>query len=102
MVGYNLSDAFQSVDIHIVIRDKYKKLIRENTHFWNVSGINFSAGPFSGVNVHTESFETIMAGGIAFATPEKKTGRQVKAGTRFTLHEELEEGWLDWSPDLAR
>lgn len=102
VVGYNLSSTFQYVEIYVTIQDKYKTLIRENTHFWNASGISVDAGIFSGVNVYTESFETILAGGIAFATPEKETGVQAKAGQRFTLYDEMKESWLGWSPDMAK
>ncbi len=102
VVACNLSQSFKSVDVHIVIRDEYRTLIRENTHFWNVSGITFSAGLFSGIDVHTESLEAIMAGGIAFATPEKDAGKPVKEGSRFQLYNESKEAWLDWSPDLRQ
>ena len=102
VVGYNLSSTFQHVEIYVNIQDKYKTLVRENTHFWNASGISLDAGLFSGINVYTESFETILAGGIAFATPEKETGVQAKTGQRFTLYDEMKESWLGWSPDMAK
>ncbi len=47
-------------------------LIRENTKFWNASGIHVSGGIFSGLSVSTESLEGLMAGGIALTTPNNE------------------------------
>ncbi len=58
-------------------------------------------GVFSGITVSTESLEAIMAGGIALATPGgSDMGARVETGYRFTLFDEPEAGWLDWSPDI--
>jgi paraquat-inducible protein B len=46
--------------------------VRENPVFWNASGVGVHFGLFSGAEIHTESLKSILAGGIAFATPDDK------------------------------
>ncbi|HFT7214219.1 MlaD family protein, partial [Pseudomonas aeruginosa] len=50
----------------------YADLVRKHTRFWNASGISISGG-LSGFKVHSESLLTLVAGGIAFSTPENRT-----------------------------
>ena len=101
VTGYDLSPTFQKVHIFVSIEDRYSALIRSNTKFWNVSGATIKGGLFSGVTVSTESFEAIMRGGIALATPEdEKIGGAAAPGDHFRLHDKAKEKWLDWNPDI--
>ncbi len=54
------------------IEPAYADLVRKHTRFWNASGISISGG-LSGFKVHSESLLTLVAGGIAFSTPENRT-----------------------------
>ncbi|MBT8355207.1 MAG: MCE family protein [Desulfofustis sp.] len=101
VTGYDLAYNFKDVLVYITIEERYAQLIRENTKFWNASGVKVTGGVFSGISVSTQSFAALMAGGIALATPGKgEMGGRVETGYRFTLHEKPEEGWLDWSPEI--
>ncbi len=101
VVGYELSPDSRQVWVHVNIQERYRALVRKGSRFWNASGLRFRAGLFSGVKVKTESVETLMAGGIAFATPEGKAmGEQVSQGFHFQLHEKPQEEWLKWSPAI--
>ena len=101
VTGYDLAYNFKDVLVYVTIEERYAQLIRENTKFWNASGVTVTGGVFSGITVSTQSFEALMAGGIALATPGKaEMGGRVETGFRFTLHEKPEEGWLDWSPEI--
>ncbi len=101
VTGYELSPTFQKVHIFISIADRYRAVIRSNTRFWNVSGATIEGGLFSGVKVSTESFEAIMKGGIALATPDgEKIGTAASAGDHFTLYDDAKKEWLDWNPDV--
>jgi len=101
VTGYDLAYNFKDVLVYITIEQRYAPLIRENTKFWNASGVKVTGGVFSGITVSTQSVEALMAGGIALATPGKgEMGGRVETGYRFTLHEKAEEGWLDWSPEI--
>ena len=97
IVGFKLSPDAKSVWIYLNIMQPYKKLVRAKSKFWNASGINVDAGIFSGVKIKTETIETILSGGVAFATPEgKKAGGTVSSGHHFKLYEQAEEEWLKW------
>ena len=55
--------------IHARIREEYAPLVRMNSKFWNAGGIDFRLGLFSGAKLSAESAQTLISGGIAFATP---------------------------------
>ncbi|MFP3519460.1 MCE family protein, partial [Pseudomonas sp. SIMBA_077] len=40
-----------------------------STRFWNVSGITLTGGLSGGIQIKSESLQSLMAGGIAFETP---------------------------------
>ncbi|MCI5137872.1 MAG: hypothetical protein D3922_05545, partial [Candidatus Electrothrix sp. AR1] len=48
----------------------------------------------------TESLESIIAGGIAMATPEEP-GTSAEDGDHFLLAKEADEDWLAWSPKIT-
>ncbi len=59
------------------------------------------AGLFKGVKVRTESFETILAGGVAFATPDNaQMGAAARPGQTFALFDEYQDEWLQWAPKI--
>jgi len=101
VTGYKLAPDFKNVLIYVGIDEQYAPIIRENTRFWNASGVTVKGGVFSGITVSTQSVTSLLSGGIALATPGKEEmGTPVGEGFHFTLHDEPEEGWLDWSPDI--
>jgi paraquat-inducible protein B len=81
---HEVSEDGGSVDIHIVVESRHADLVRENSRFWNASGIEFSGG-FSGVDFSMESIQSVIAGGVAFDTPSGR-GKPAKSDARFTLH----------------
>ena len=88
--------------IYLHIDNRYAPIIRENTKFWNASGATVEGGIFSGITFKTESFEAILRGGIALATPEQeKSGTPAEDGHRFLLHDDYQSEWLDWIPDIV-
>ena len=103
VIGIDLSPTADTVDIFINIAKRYTPLVNSGSKFWNTSGVNIEASIFSGVNIDSESIETLIAGGIAFASPETDsddTGGQTQVD-RFLLHQELDEDWLEWQPKIA-
>jgi len=99
VTGYELGSTAQFVDISINIEERYARLVTTASKFWNASGVAVDFRLFRGTKIRTESLESILAGGIAFATPEE--GENAKTGTYFTLHEEVEEEWLQWQPAIS-
>jgi paraquat-inducible protein B len=86
VLGSELAANGNRVNVYINIWPEHAQLVRSNSRFWNASGISVEAGIFSGVDVRTESAETILAGGVAFETPDKTSGA-VKEGQQFELEE---------------
>lgn len=84
--------------IHIRIEPRYAALVRGGSRFWNASGVDVDFGLLKGVEVRTESVEAIIAGGIAFATPEEPG--PVHPGQTFALFDEPQEEWLRWAPKI--
>jgi len=99
VLGYDLSANADSVLIYINIDQRYQVLVRENSQFWNTSGVAIEAGLFSGVEIKSESLESLIAGGIAFATPDD-AGETVTEQYHFTLNNSVEDDWKEWSPQI--
>ncbi|MGL5335408.1 MAG: MlaD family protein [Enterovibrio sp.] len=87
--------------IDIKISDKYKHLVRENTVFWNQSGVNVKLG-LSGADVKTGTVDSIIRGGIAFATPETPSLQpKARSQQHFLLHNEPKPEWSKWRTAIA-
>jgi len=101
VIGIDLSQVADTVDIFINIAKRYAPLVNRGSKFWNTSGINIEAGIFTGINIDSESIETLIAGGIAFASPELEvTGDETQVNS-FPLHQELDEDWLEWQSKIV-
>jgi paraquat-inducible protein B len=104
VIGVDLSPYADEVNIYINIAKRYAPLVNAQSKFWNTSGINIEAGIFSGVNIDSESIETLIAGGIAFATPnvnEEVVQEEATLPLSFTLHQNINKDWLQWQPKIA-
>ena len=89
-LGWELGNDRKSILIHAFIEAPFDKLVKGNTRFWSVSGVDVSVGS-EGISVRTESIESILYGGIAFETPN--TLERVKEnveGLVFTLYDNHE------------
>ncbi len=101
VTGYELSKLSNSVNIFINIESRYSALVRQNSRFWNASGINIDVGLFSGAKIRTESMEAILSGGLAFATPDNANmGDTVQENDSFKLYPEVNPKWLEWTPEI--
>ena len=101
VIGIDLSNTAERVDVFINIAKRYAPLVNSGSKFWNTSGINIEAGIFSGINIDSESIETLIAGGIAFATPELADSDKQAPLEDFILHQDLDSDWLEWQPKIA-
>lgn len=88
-----------SVKTSITIEPEYAELVRDNSKWWAMGGIEFEAG-LRGVQVSVESVSAWIRGGIAFATPPTP-GEHVVTGHRFMLEAEPQPEWLQWQPRIA-
>ena len=103
VIGIDLSKTADTVDVFINIAKRYAPLVNSGSKFWNTSGINIEASIFSGVNIDSESIETLIAGGIAFATPEYEEEALTTQGStmKFTLHQDPDSDWLEWQAKIS-
>lgn len=92
-------DASRVVIIARILKD-FAPLVRTDSKFWNAGGIRFNFGLFSGLQVSAESAETLVSGGIAFATPNNY-GPPATNGTVFALNEKEDDAWKNWHPAIA-
>ena len=69
VVGYSLDNDGKSISIKVFINAPYDQYVKNDTRFWNVSGVDVSLDA-TGFKVKTESIVSILAGGISFSTPE--------------------------------
>ena len=65
VAAYNMAPDGSSVTFKVFIRDPYPEFVRKNTRFWNASGIDVKLDA-QGIQVNTESFVSILVGGLAF------------------------------------
>ena len=86
IIAYNLTADGKSVEITVFVDSPYDKYVTTETRFWNASGIDVSLGA-DGVDVRTESLAALIAGGVAFATPDfLPPAEPAAANTTFPLY----------------
>ncbi|MGY9015808.1 MAG: PqiB family protein, partial [Rhodospirillales bacterium] len=91
VLGHELANDNRNILIHIFIHKPHDKLVRHNSRFWNVSGVNVSIDA-DGMKIGTESLQALMVGGIAFETPTNLDASDpAKEGHTFSLHRNREE-----------
>ncbi|MCW2290869.1 paraquat-inducible protein B [Pseudomonas sp. BIGb0408] len=100
VTGYELGATADRVLIEVLIEPRYAGLVKTGSRFWNSSGFGIDVGLFKGMTVRTESLETLVAGGVAFATPEGDSNT-ARAGQTFALFDESQPEWLQWAPKIA-
>lgn len=83
VVSYRL-DGNKRVIISAFIQEQYARLVKKNSHFWNVSGVKIDAS-LSGVKVSSESLASILAGGVSFSSDDKAD--IAKNGDVFSLYD---------------
>ena len=90
MVRYKLDEDGQAVTIEVFVHDPHHELVRKNTRFWNASGLDVAIDA-EGIRVDTESFVTLMIGGIAFDTPaNREPGEPAEENDVFDLYKNRE------------
>jgi paraquat-inducible protein B len=102
VLDFELGPTSNLVLLHVLIEPRYATLIHTGTRFWNSSGVSVDAGLLKGVKLRTDSLESMLAGGISFATPELPLmGNPARPGQTFMLNAEAKEEWLQWSPKIV-
>ena len=91
VLGYELAEDKKGLTVKVFVDAPNDQLVRPSSRFWNASGVNVSVGA-DGVDVAMESLEALVAGGIAFDTPDiDQPGEPAASGTEFPLFANLRE-----------
>jgi paraquat-inducible protein B len=90
VLGWDLHDLANSVTIHAFVRAPFDKYVRNDSSFWDASGISIKFGS-DGIDVQLESLRAVLLGGIAFDTPQGSTQPVAKADQAFELFKNLDQ-----------
>ena len=102
VIDVDLSELSDHINIYVNIKEKYSPLVRENSVFWNASGIDFNVRLFGGLTVDTDSIESILEGGISFATPDGDAlGIAAEQNRVYSLQQKMNREWLEWNPKIT-
>ena len=92
----------QLMQAEVLIFERYRPLIRENSVFYDVSGVDLSVGFLSGLKFKSSGAKSAFFGGIACSTPSE-IGRIVSNGHDFPLypkaHRKADE-WREWRTSI--
>jgi paraquat-inducible protein B len=87
LLGHELAEDNKHLQVHAFVRSPFHELVRENTRFWNVSGIEVKAGA-DGMTIKTQSLQALLSGGVAFESlGTDGTSPIAKNGATFKLFE---------------
>jgi paraquat-inducible protein B len=65
---YVLRPNNKGVTVTAFVRSPYEELVHPQTRFWNAGGVDLTLGS-QGLRIRANSWEQLLSGGIAFATP---------------------------------
>jgi paraquat-inducible protein B len=85
VISSELDENDDQVTTRIFVREPYEKRVHADSRFWNASGIDISLSA-DGIQIDTESFISILIGGIAFDSPAGDTSDPAPAETTFALY----------------
>lgn len=87
--SYQFSKDRQHVVLGVHIEKDYADLVNSSTRFWNSSGVTVSGG-LTGIEVKSESLQTLIAGGVTFETPDLQASLNQQI-PRFDLYTSRED-----------
>jgi len=91
VVAFEMEKDGTAVDFQIFVHAPYHEFVRQNSRFWNASGVDVAVDA-SGIRVNTASFLSILIGGVAFDTPaDVEPGATAEEGFAFKLYESREK-----------
>ena len=85
VAGFDLNPDGRGVTLQVFVDAPYDQFVRQDTRFWNASGVEFSIGA-AGLKLDTQSLATVIAGGVAFQSLDENGDAPVAdADTAFQL-----------------
>ena len=95
----DLSSDGSKVIVDCLIDDKYKKFVRKNSEFYDISGFEMKFSIFSGSKIESNTFTSILKGGIVVVTPYEYN-EIATSKDKFILNKTLREDWKSISPSI--
>ncbi|HEY6515881.1 MAG TPA: MlaD family protein [Steroidobacteraceae bacterium] len=87
VTAYALAADGHEVNVTAFIRAPNDRLVHPETHFWNAGGVAMTLGA-SGLQLRANSWQQLLAGGVAFDTPPAVLAATPSvAGSVFRLYE---------------
>ena len=83
---FSLNNGSDGVTIDVLIERRFTNLVKKQSRFWNVSGVNADVS-LSGAKVELESLAALVNGAVAFDSPEN--GEQATSEQSFSLYPDL-------------
>jgi paraquat-inducible protein B len=93
-----LSESNQAVDIKAFIEKKYEHLIKQQSKFWNISGLQANLSR-TGLNLQVDSLSSLIAGGITFSSPKLSPIKE--ANQTFKLFENIDKTEMGLAIELT-
>lgn len=93
----DLSTDASRVILDCLIYNKYTNIIREDSSFYDISGFKLKFSIFSGTKIETNTFTSILKGGLMVITP-KEYKKKADSNDKFILKKELMDDWENISP----
>jgi paraquat-inducible protein B len=94
VLGYELTGDQRAVHSYIFVKDPYDKLVFPDSNFWNIGGVEISAGT-DGFSIKFGSLQSLIAGGIEFDSPSDQGPAEAAPEnhvfTLFQSHEAVAE-----------
>lgn len=90
VLGWDLHELASRVTIHAFVRAPFDQYVRDDTIFWNASGLSVRLGA-QGIDVQLESMRALLLGGIAFDTHPASGVPISKPDHRFPLYANMDQ-----------
>jgi paraquat-inducible protein B len=90
VVDYDFNESAEAVLVKVFIEDPFHKKVRDNSSFWNASGVDFTMDA-TGIKMDTQSLVSVMLGGVTFDLDEhSQPGEEAEENQSFLLFKNRE------------
>ena len=98
VVRVRLDKSAQFVNINAFINMTYSHLLKEDSKFWNISGLSANVST-AGIEFQLDSITSLIAGGITFSSPAGS--KQFTDQNTFVLYDNIEKSNVGVSIELT-
>ncbi|OBX08798.1 hypothetical protein QV08_03060 [Gallibacterium salpingitidis] len=95
--NYNFTDD-KKVAIDLIIDKQYAKFVKQDSRFWNISGIKVDAS-LNGISINMDSVRAIVQGAIAFDSPDDSP--EAKSDSTFSLYSSIKAAKRGLNVDIT-